>query len=130
MLKNKNAVSYIHILSAILALILMLVGMKTKGLTNDTFSGTIIAMLLLGVVTSILAFVLDKMDWLDIIPIVFYGFSLGLIFKDGVEVVAYGVIGIDNNTGGNLMLTGTYLAIGAVLLVISIIKAFIYKDRE
>lgn len=129
MLKNKSTASYIHLGLAVLAIVLAVLGATTLGLIRDTFSGLIVALLLVGAVASLAAFVLAKVDWLDIIPIAFYGLALGLIFKDGVEVLTYASIGIDNNTGGNGTLTNVYLIIGAVLLIASVVKAFICTKK-
>lgn len=129
MLKNKSTASYIHLGLAVLAIVLAVLGATTLGLIRDTFSGLIVALLLVGAVASLAAFVLDKFDWLDIIPIAFYGLSLGLIFKDGIEVLTYASIGIDNNTGGSSVLTNVYLVIGAVLLIASVVKAFIRTKK-
>ncbi len=129
MLKNKSTASYIHLGLAVLAIVLAVLGATTLGLIRDTFSGLIVALLLVGAVASLAAFVLDKVDWLDIIPIAFYGLSLGLIFKDGIEVLTYAAIGIDNNTGGNGALTNVYLIIGAVLLIASVVTVFIRTKK-
>lgn len=44
-------------------------------------------------------------------------------------MLTYTSIGIDNNTGGNGALTNVYLIIGAVLLVASVVKAFIRTKK-
>jgi len=129
MLKNKCIASYIHLGAAVLAIVLAILGATTLGLVRDTFSGLIIVLLLMGAVASLAAFVFGKIDWLDIIPIAFYGLSLGFIFKDGIEVLTYASIGIDNNTGGNAAMTNAYLIIGAVLLIASVVKAFIQPKK-
>ncbi len=58
-----------------------------------------------------------------------YGLALGFILLDGVEVLAYGLIGIDNNVGDDISLTFVYLILGAVSLILSIACAFFKFEK-
>ena len=102
----------------------IIVGGATKGLLGDTFSWVIVLFLVLGAVVSIAAFLFPKLGFLQAVAPVFYGVALGLIFLDGIEVISYGLIGIDNDVGGQMSLTMLYLILGAVSLILSIAAAF------
>lgn len=123
-LKNKSIVAYISLVVPVLAIVLAIVGGATKGLLGDTFSWLIVFFLVLGAVVSITAFLFPKVEIIQAIAPIFYGLALGLILLDGVEVVAYGLIGIDNNVGGQMSLTLLYLILGAVTFILSIVSAF------
>lgn len=128
MLKNKRIVTYISLILPVLAIIIAIVGGATKGLVRDTFSATIIVMLIIGALVSIAGFLFEKFD-LDALAIIFYGLALGLIFKDGVEVLTYETIGIDNNVGGKGSLVYAYLILGGILFVFSIVNA-LFNHRK
>ncbi len=128
--KNKSIISYVGLILPVLAIILAIVGSATKGLVGDTFAPVIVWFLIIGALLSVAGFVFEKYDFLDIIAIIFYGLALGFIFLYGVEVIAYGTIGIDNNVGGVMELTVTYLAISALILVISIAKSFFESKNK
>ena len=127
-LKNKSIFAYISLILPVFAVVLAIVGGATHGLIADTFSGAIIAMLVIGAVVNIVGFLFDKFDIKALAP-VFYGLALGLIFMDGIEVLTYATIGIDNNVGGQSALTVAYLVMGAVLIVLSVAGAFV-GDRK
>lgn len=122
--KNKSIVAYISLVVPVIAVVLSIVGGVTKGLLGDTFSGLIVAFLVLGAAAGIAAFFFPSIDLIQMIAPVFYGLALGFIFLDGIEVLAYGLIGIDNDVGGNMSLTLVYLILGLITLVLSIVSAF------
>lgn len=122
--KNKSIAAYLSLVVPVLAVVLAIVGGATKGLLGDTFSWVIVLFLVLGAVVSIAAFLFPKLGFLQAIAPVFYGVALGLIFLDGIEVISYGLIGIDNDVGGQMSLTMLYLILGAVSLILSIAAAF------
>lgn len=127
--KNKSITAYLFLVVPVLAIVLAIVGGATKGLLGDTFSWLIIFFLVLGAVVSIAAFLFPKFEFLQAAAPVFYGLALGFILLDGVEVLAYGLIGIDNNVGGDISLTFVYLILGAVSLILSIACAFFKFEK-
>ena len=128
--KNKSIVAYLSLLVPVLAIVLAIIGGATKGLLGDTFSWLIVLFLVLGAVVSIAAFLFPKAEMIQAVAPIFYGIALSLIFLDGVEVVSYGLIGIDNDVGGQMSLTFLYLILGAVTLILSIASAFFDYTRE
>lgn len=128
--KNKSIVAYISLVIPVLAVVLAIIGGATKGLLGDTFSWVIVLFLVLGAVVSIAAFLFPKVEIIQAIAPIFYGLALGLIMLDGVEVISYGLIGIDNDVGGQMSLTFLYLILGAVTFILSIASAFFSYTKK
>lgn len=124
LLKNKKSVSYVSLALPVLAVILAIIGSATRGLVGDTFPGTIVLFLILGAAVTVAGFLFNQLDFINALSPIFYGLALSLIFKGGVEVLMYALIGIDNNVGGQAPLTLAYLILGAVLFLLSVVIAF------
>ncbi len=129
MLKNKSAASYIGLVLAVLAAVLALFGNASQGLVRDSFSGLILLFLALGAVAGLIGFFAAGWEITDLASVLFFGLALGFIFKDGIEVLVYDSIGIDNNVGGNGALVTAYLILGGILVVLSVAKCFMAKQQ-
>lgn len=127
---KKNNTVYVSLILPVIAIALAFIGVSTKGLVGDTFSMIIVGFLAIGAVSSLAGFLFRKVELFKIIAVIFYGLALGFIFKDGVEVLIYYMIGIDNNVGGQGVLTMGYLAVGAILLLVAIINTFFNNVPE
>ena len=124
LLKNKRIVTYASLVIPVVAVVLIIVGTATNGLVGDTFSPLIVTFLALGSVLGVACFFFNDIDFLNMLLPVFFGLALGFIFRDGVEVLVYGSIGIDNNVGGQSALTAAYLVMGAIAFVLSVANVF------
>lgn len=122
--KNKTVSSYIGLFLAVLAIALSVFGGTTLGLVGDTFPSLIIVFLILGAALGVLGFLFDQIELFSMLAPIFYGLALGFVFLNGIEVLVYAGIGIDNNVGGQSALTLAYLIIGGILLIGSIVNAF------
>lgn len=130
LLNHKKSVSYVSLVLPVLAVILAIVGASTRGLVRDTFPGSIVLFLIVGAVVTVAGFLLNQFDFINALSPIFYGLALGLIFKGGVEVLMYALIGIDNNVGGQASLTLAYLILGVVLFLASVVIAFFDHSTE
>lgn len=124
LLKNKRIATYASLVIPVVAIVLTIVGAATQGLVGDTFSPLIVTFLVLGAVLSVVCFLFNDVDFLNMPLPIFFGLALGFIFRDGIEVLVYGSIGIDNNVGGQSALTVTYLVLGAIAFILSIASVF------
>lgn len=129
-IKNKTIPSYLTIAGAIIALVTMIIGAATKGLVMDTFSGVIITMFILGIIASLAGFVFDKIPFISILPLIFYGIAFGLIFFDGIEPMTYASIGVDNDVGGDANMVLVYLVLTGIAMIVQAIPLFFKQNKN
>lgn len=127
---KKTIWAYAGLLSIIMALVTLIIGASTKGLVMDTFSGAIIAMLILGIIATAANFAFDKIPFISIIPLIFYAIAFGLIFFGSVEPLAYAAAGVDNDVGGNADLALVYMILTAITVLIPAITLFFKQSKE
>ena len=127
-LKSRGLYSWLLVVSAILALITVILGATQKAMTtNYNFSTPLIIVMVAGVVAAIVNLFL-RLDFMPLLASILFSVGFGMIFDQGLPVVVDKINNISFQ-GGNFNSVAAYMAMMLVACILSFIACFI-KKRE
>jgi hypothetical protein len=125
---KKGIFEYVGLLSAVMAIVLVIVGATTKGFADRTFDGAVIALLIVGAVVAIAGFVLN-FRFVPLVAAIFFAIAYGLICYDGAPILAdyFNDLNWNNGDSGAVL---AYLIIGAICCIASVVTCFSNSKLE
>lgn len=127
-LKSRGLYSWLLVVSAILALITVILGATQQAMTtNYNFSTPLIIVMAVGVVVAIVNLFL-RLDFMPLLASILFSVGFGMIFDQGLPVVVDRINNISFQ-GGNFNSVAAYMAMMLVACILSFIACFI-KKRE
>ena len=127
-LKSRGLYSWLLVVSAILALITVILGATQQAMTtNYNFSTPLIIVMAVGVVGAIVNLFL-RLDFMPLLASILFSVGFGMIFDQGLPVVVDRINNISFQ-GGNFNSVAAYMAMMLVACILSFIACFI-KKRE
>ena len=126
--KKRGLYSWLLVVSAILALITVILGATQQAMTtNYNFSTPLIIVMAVGVVVAIVNLFL-RLDFMPLLASILFSVGFGMIFDQGLPVVVDRINNISFQ-GGNFNSVAAYMAMMLVACILSFIACFI-KKRE
>lgn len=119
---KKSVLAYLDIVAAILCLILAIYGPISKGFAAHTFEGVALLFLIISVLVSLAAFFLD-FSWTPIVATLFVGAAFAILFYFSLPIFADHANDL-NFQNGDYAVCLTYVVMGAIALVTSIVACF------
>ena len=127
-LKSRGLYSWLLVVSAILALITVILGATQQAMTtNYNFSTPLIIVMAVGVVVAVVNLFL-RLDFMPLLASILFSVGFGMIFDQGLPVVVDRINNISFQ-GGNFNSVAAYMAMMLVACILSFIACFI-KKRE
>lgn len=127
--KKRGLYSWLLVVSAILALITVILGATQKAMTtNYNFSTPLIIVMVAGVVAAIVNLFL-RLDFMPLLASILFSVGFGMIFDQGLPVVVDKINNISFQ-GGNFNSVAVYMVMMLIACVLSFIACFIKKKAS